>query len=218
MKKIGILCIVVVFVIQTAGCSMNYSKDNEVTDNKEQTVGVSDADETIAINVGKNKVYLDEVLYYAYTTQATYETYYLSKGKEIDWKSNMKEGVTWQQGVKSIILDDICRREYLYSLAQNYDVELSDSEEESIQKAADEYFEYSSKKLIKKINVKRERLKEIFEKQKIAQRVEDNVNASDNGNVDKMYSEWKNGNTVTADEQWDNINFNEPIFTLEDTK
>lgn len=219
MKKFWVFCMITVLGMAATGCSINFSKDNTDTNNSEESIKEeSDADETAAIKVGSSIVYLDEILYYAYTTQATYETYYLSQGKEIDWDSDMKKGVTWQQGVKSNILDDICRREYFYSLAENYDIELSDSEEESVQKAADEYFEQSSEKIIKKINIKRQRLKEVFEKQKIAQHVEDIVNASDNNAADEMYNKWKKGNTVTADEQWDNINFNEPIFTLEDIK
>lgn len=219
MKKFWIFCIVTVIGVVTMGCSMNDSKDNTDTNSgEESTIGISDADETAVLEVESSIVYLDEVLYYAYTAQATYETYYLSEGKEIDWDSEMKEGVTWQQGVKSNVLDDLCRREYFYSLAEKYDVELSDSEEESVQKVADEYFEQSSEKIIKKINIKRQRLKEVFEKQRIAQHVEDVVNASDDNAADEMYNKWKKGNTVTADEQWDNINFNEPIFTLEDIK
>ena len=218
MKKIGILCIIALLTITITGCGTDNLKRNTASDNNEEsTVNVMDAEYTVAIKAGKSNIYLDEVLYYAYTAQATYEAYYISEEKQIDWNSDMKDGVTWQQGIKSIVLDDICRREYFYSVAKEYEVELSDSEEESVQKAADEYFEQSSSKLIKKIGIKRERLKEIFEKQKLAQRVEDIVNASDNS-ADEMYNKWKSANTVTADEQWDNINFNEPIFTLEDTK
>lgn len=215
MKQILILCMIAVLGIGMTGCSNRNSKDNtktEVTeaDNERGII----VDEPVVIRAGKSEVRLDEVLYYAYTTQATYETYYLMKGKEMNWSSEMKEGVTWQQGVKSTILDDICRRECFYSLASEYDVVLSDSEEETIQKAADEYFEASSKKLIKKINIKRERLKKIFEKQKIAEDVENMLKDS----AKDLYNQWKKGNTVTADEQWESINFNEPIFTLEDTK
>ena len=32
----------------------------------------------------------------------------------------------------------------------------------------------------------------------------------------EMYIKWKKGNNVTAESQWNNINFKEAIFTLED--
>ena len=34
----------------------------------------------------------------------------------------------------------------------------------------------------------------------------------------EMYIKWKKGNNVTAESQWNNINFKEAIFTLEDVK
>ena len=33
-------------------------------------------------------IYMDEVRYYAYKTQATYEVYYMSKNKELKWNKN----------------------------------------------------------------------------------------------------------------------------------
>ena len=57
-----------------------------------------------------------------------------------------------------------------------------------------------------------------MKKQKIQQRVESNVNSSDDNAADNMYKKWKKANTVTAGASWDEINFNEHIFTLEDAK
>ena len=74
------------------------------------STGSDGADTTLTITVGGSQVMLDEVRYYAYTAQATYETYYLTKGKEIDWDSKMDGDVTWEQGVKSLVLDDICKK------------------------------------------------------------------------------------------------------------
>ena len=71
------------------------------------STGSDGADTTLTITAGGSQVMLDEVRYYAYTAQATYETYYLTKGKEIDWDSKMDGNVTWEQGVTSLVLDDI---------------------------------------------------------------------------------------------------------------
>lgn len=51
------------------------------------STGSDGADTILTITAGGSQVMLDEVRYYAYTAQATYETYYLTKGKEIDWDS-----------------------------------------------------------------------------------------------------------------------------------
>ena len=40
----------------------------------------------------------------------------------------------------------------------------------------------------------------------------------DGSSTKEMYIKWKKGNNVTAESQWNNINFKEAIFTLEDVK
>lgn len=114
MKKLAVvLMLAVVFTMTLTGCS----KDKV---NQETTAGQVDlsSNSEVAINAGGIGVLTDEVRYYAYTAQATYEAYYISENKNIDWKSDMKKGVSWQEGVKSIVLDDICRREYFCSLGK----------------------------------------------------------------------------------------------------
>ena len=45
----------------------------------------------------------------------------------------------------------------------------------------------------------------------------ENVMTFKNENLpDEMYNNWKKANTVTANSGWEKINFDEPIFTLED--
>lgn len=173
-------------------------------------------DETVAINAGDVAVYLDEAMYYAYTAQATYETLFISEGKEIDWSDEMQEGVSWQQGVKSTVLDDICRRECMYALADEYNVSLGEEDKNLIEINVDNFFKNSSEKLVSKIGISEERLKFIFEKQQVAKQIEEIMTASDKNKPDVTYEKWKSGNTVTAEEQWKSITFSEHIFGLED--
>lgn len=175
------------------------------------------ADKKLTITAGENQVMLDEVRYYAYTAQATYETYYITKGSEIDWNSKMDGDVTWEQGVKSLVLDDICKREWLNQLASQYDIKLTKKEKSSIQTKASEYFKSTNVKLAKKINISEERLITIFEKAKIAEKTEKKLE-KDGSSTKEMYINWKKGNNVTAELQWNNINFKKVIFTLEDIK
>ena len=158
------------------------------------STGSDGADTTLTITAGGSQVMLDEVRYYAYTAQATYETYYLTKGKEIDWDSKMDGNVTWEQGVKSLVLDDICKREWLNEISSQYDI-----------------------KLTKKINISEGRLIKVFEKAEIADKTEKKME-KDGSSTKEMYIKWKKGNNVTAESQWNNINFKEAIFTLEDVK
>lgn len=181
------------------------------------STGSDGADTTLTITAGGSQVMLDEVRYYAYTAQATYETYYLAKGKEIDWDSKMDGDVTWEQGVKSLVLDDICKREWLNEISSQYDIKLTKKEKSSLKTKASEYFKNTNVKLAKKINISEERLVTVFEKAEIANKTEKKLEK--NGSSTKeMYIKWKKGNNVTAESQWNNINFKEAIFTLEDVK
>lgn len=203
----AVMCIAMVFVI--TGC-------NNREENKQPVTSDTPSKEIVVIKAGDAKVYLDEAKYYAYTAQATYETYYISEGKEIDWESRMKDEASWQQGVKSIVFDNICRRECMYALAEEYNVSLTESEEEDIKADVANYYAHTNKKLASKIGIEKARLKYVFEKQRIAQKLENILNTTDKKNADKTYEMWKEGNTVTAEEQWIKITYSEHIFTLED--
>ena len=179
------------------------------------STGSDGADTILTITAGGSQ--LDEVRYYAYTAQATYETYYLTKGKEIDWDSKMDGNVTWEQGVKSLVLDDICKREWLNEISSQYDIKLTKKEKLSVKTKVLEYFKNTNVKLAKKINISEGRLIKVFEKAEIADKTEKKME-KDGSSTKEMYIKWKKGNNVTAESQWNNINFKEAIFTLEDVK
>ncbi len=175
----------------------------------------TDNSKDIAIIAGASKVMADEARYYAYTAQATYETYYLSIDKEIDWNLEMDENVTWQYGVKCIVFDEICRREWLNQLSMEEKIELTDKEETYINTKVDDFYEQSDEKLIKKISIEKESLLKVFEKEELAKKVE--ANLEENGkDVEEMYTNWKKGNNVMAQSVWEGIKFDSHIFTKED--
>lgn len=157
-------------------------------------------------------IYMDEIRYYAYKTQATYEVYYMSKNKELKWDKKLKIGVTLEEGVKSQILSDICERQALYEEASKYDVSLSAEEESKANEEADYYLENSSKKMLSKVNISKERLVEIYKKEKIAKKVEDILNAKKRHGADEMYQQWKGKVTIIMEEPWGEINFSEKIM------
>ena len=110
MKRFLYILLGIVLTMGLVGCSDSEAEKVDAT--------TKSPDKAVAIHAGDVAVYMDEAMYYAYTAQATYETLFLTEGREIDWSTEMKEGVSWQQGVKSTVLDDICRRECMYQLAQ----------------------------------------------------------------------------------------------------
>ena len=206
------VCVIIFCLILMAGMT---ACGNNSDGKKEETTTISEMN-IVAIHAGDVQVLMDEARYYAYTTQATYEAYYISENQEIDWNSEMSKGVTWQQGIKSIVLDDICRRECMYALASEYNISLTEEEEEMIDVAVEQYYSDTNKKLMSKIDIEKNRLKFVFKKEEIASKVEEVMTATDKKLSDKTYENWKTGNTVTAEKQWKTITFKEHIFTLED--
>lgn len=204
---IMVCCLLIALCFSMIGCGGNSSKEEVTT---------SSAEDTVAIHAGSISVYLDEARYYAYVAQGTYETYYLTEGKEIDWNEKTKKGVTMETLVKSTVLDEICRRECLYSFQKEYNVELSEEEHEKIKIDLDNYYKETDGELLSKIGISRERLKEVFEKQAISKKVENLMAFSDKNLPDETYKNWKKENTVTAESQWESITFDKPIFTIED--
>lgn len=173
------------------------------------------AENTVAISVDKHDVYLDEAKYYAYTTQGTYEVYYISEGKDIDWNAPTS-GTTMQALAKAGTLDDICRIECFYAMHKEYNIHLDEEKKDEIDKKVDVYFNETNEKLKNKIGIKEKRLKKVFEKTEIAQMVEDIMNAEKQGLAAKYFKEWMDKNPPKCEKCWAEINFNEHIFSKEE--
>ena len=203
-----VLVLVIATLISLTGCGTKKAKKVEETTKK--------PDETVAIHAGNTDVYLDEAKYYAYTAQATYETYYLTKNKEINWSSKTKAKMTMEEMVKSTVLDGICRRECMYEYGMKNGVKLEDEEKQELDLKLENYYKLTSPVLVEKIRVERKRLQEIFEKDAIAKKTEEVLDAMEKNLAEKTYKTWKNENTVTAEKQWEEITFSKPIFTLKD--
>ena len=210
MKK-GILSLIVAMACMSlAACGRGESKIEETAMQKDS--------EVIAIHAGDAPVYLDEARYYLYTAQATYETYYLTRNQEIDWKSEMTGGSTWETVVKGQVLDEICQRECLYALAGQSNIVLTDE-------MVSLFFAESSDTLLKKNSITKERLEIVFQKQKIAEKVEtimeamsskESANTAQNKKTKEVYAQWKKENTVAPTEAWQELRIDGHIFTSED--
>lgn len=185
----------------------NLSTSNNTTETKDEASG-----NQIGIKAGDTSIYMDEVRYYAYKTQGTYEVYYLSKDKVLDWNQELSEGVTLQEGVKSEVLDGICKRLALFEKADDYNIFLTQDQKEEVVENVEYYFTNSSEKMINKVNISIERLKEVYEKEMIAGLVEQAMEDKERGSSDAMYLKWKQDNKVITEKAWDDINFDEKII------
>ena len=168
--------------------------------------------ETDTIQVGTNVVPEDEMRYYFYNTQATYEAYYIAEKMELDWNSQMQEGVTLSEGVKSTILDSICRREVIAGYADDYSVKLDSEDFAEAKKMVETFFTETNPKLQERIDISPLRLEEVFEKDILYKKVEKIIENEEEGKTDEMYKNWKAANTVRTGEAWQKMNFDEAIL------
>ncbi|MBP5773686.1 MAG: hypothetical protein J6W35_06410 [Eubacterium sp.] len=206
MKKLLVLTICISLSLGLVGCGCGSKDDATLTDDKR-----------LAITVDGNEVFLDEAKYYAYSSQATYEVYFISEGKEIDWNAKV-EGTTWQGMVKGQALDDICRRECFYAKKDEYNVKLEKEEKEEVDKKVKNYFSETSDKLKNKIGISKKRLKEVFTKDAIAQKMEDIMEAEEKGSAGKYYKDFIDDASVDCEKCWSDINFQEHIFNLKEVE
>ena len=204
MKRLTILTICILFVLGLAGCGCKKGDDT----------GLKESDK-VAITVDGNDVYLDEAKYYAYSSQGTYEIYYIANDQEIDWNKAV-ENSTLQGTVKGQVLDDICRRECFYAKKDEYNVKLDSEEKDKIDKKVENYFENTNKTLKDKIGIREKRLKYIFTKDAIAEKVEDIMESEKKGSAGKYYKDWIDDASVDCEKCWSDINFQEHIFNKKD--
>ena len=206
MKRLLILTICIIFTLGLVGCGCGGKDDTKLTD----------ADR-LAIKVDGNEVSLDEAKYYAYSSQGTYEIYYIANDKDLDWNAKAEDS-TMQGVVKGQTLDDICRRECFYAKRDEYNVKLDADEKKEVEKKVNNYFAESSDKLKKKIGITKKRLREVFTKDAIAQKVEDIMEAEEKGKAGDYYKDFIDDASVDCEECWAIINFKDPIFSKKDVE
>lgn len=217
LKKAGVVAALgFVIVASVTGCN-NGNGENETSAVEQSkkadiTIPAKEAAETEVMVVGDAVVYLDEVRYYSYNTQATYEAVYIAEDEALDWNSEMSEGVTLEEAVKSTVLDRICEREALVQYAEEYGVAFTETELSEISDKVDTFFEESNPKLLERIDIEKERLKEVFEKEELYKKVKEVMDDEEAGKSDETYKNWKKVNNVTTNEYWNAINFKTPIL------
>lgn len=207
MKKLLILTICISLTLTFAGCGCGSKDDSKLADS-----------ERLAVTVNGEDVYLDEAKYYAYSAQATNEVYYIAnEDNEIDWNSKVEDG-TAQNAVKGEVLNSICQREILYDKRDEYNVKLDADEKEEVEKNVENYFAESSKKLKDKIGITKKRLKAVFTKDAIAQKVQDIMVAEDKEAASDKIKDWIDDASISCEKCWADINFKTPIFSKKDAE
>ena len=74
--------------------------------------------------------------FYARMTQAQYETWYAGYMGDNMWASEAEEGKSYEESVKSQIMEDLQNMYLLEDHMKDYEIEISEQEEKAIKKAA----------------------------------------------------------------------------------
>ncbi|MCI8939883.1 MAG: peptidyl-prolyl cis-trans isomerase [Dorea sp.] len=77
--------------------------------------------------------------FYARMTQAQYETWYAGYMGDNMWASEAEEGKSYEESVKSQIMEDLQDMYLLEDHMKDYEIEISEQEEKAIKKAAEEF-------------------------------------------------------------------------------
>lgn len=203
MKRIiGVITLVSIAMALVA-CAGSGDKEQQANQSPEKT---------IAATIEDKNIYLDEAQYYLYTTQATYEVYYMAQNKEINWKKKHGKS-TLEDLAKGAALDKICKITCFAQLKKEYNIEIDAQAKEEIKKKADTYYTGSDENLKAKINIKKARLMKLFEREYIAETVEDIMNTTEDKSADKYYSKWLSNADVECMSCWNNIKFSTNIFS-----
>lgn len=96
-------------------------------------------DDTAVATVGEDEISLGVANFYARLQQAQYESYYASllgtSGEEL-WEDEVSDGETYEESVKSSLLESLENMYLLKQHASDYDVELTEEEQTAIEEAA----------------------------------------------------------------------------------
>ena len=224
MKKAVVLCTAgIIGVTSLTGCGDKLDPDQVVA-----TVG----DESITLGTAN---------FFARLQQASYETYYAgmmgTTGEEM-WNQIDESGVSYQDGVKDGLMDNLTTMYVLRQHADEYGVSVTDDEKNAIEKAAKEFLESNSEEVLNEVSADEETIKELLElmtiqfkmreplleeatkaaeseKESEAQESDVDAQAAIDYQYNEIISEWKKDVKVDVDkEAWNKIDFKKKGFTI----
>lgn len=147
--------------------------------------GSLNTDETVA-TVGDEKITLGVANFYARLQQGQYETYYASMmgtTAEEMWKKDASDGKTYEEQTKATILENLENMYLLSQHASDYDVSLTNEEEQAIKDAAKKFGEDNSDDVKKVISGDEEEIVKVLELMTIQNKMRTAMEAGVDENV-----------------------------------
>ncbi len=163
MKKIlkRLLTVACVFALASsvlAGCSGAVNPDDYGT--------------TVVATLGDEQIYLDEANFYLRSEQYYYEMMYsYMYGTSDIWDMEVSAGVTMEDSLKEAVMTVLRQTYILCDHAEEMGVSLSDEDVAKIEETADSNLSQTDENLLSALNLTRDRMIEILEKNALANRV-----------------------------------------------
>lgn len=159
MKKRAVACILAVACVASlAGCSK------------------FDGQATLA-EVGDTKITADVANFYARYQQAQFETTYGSYLGDDIWSTELSEGQTYEESFKESIMESLETMYVLDAHKDDYNVSLSDTEEEAIDTAAKEFTESNDSSAKEAVSGDEDTVKKVLELITIQKKMNDAMTA-----------------------------------------
>ncbi len=204
-EKLGLFTIILMCCFLAFGCS----KKDDIDDNVFMTVD--------GLEISPN-----EAKFYAYNKQANYEVYYLANGFKIDWNAPYDDDtdMTMEDLVKKEVLAQIKELVLVSEYAKKQDIVLSNEDLAEIDSLVDEFISDSKDTLLNKTGKNKDVLKAVFTRQKYVDKLYEKENiAEDRDAKDKLYKELLSKADIKVnDGLWDEISFDEAIYTSNDVE
>lgn len=141
-------------------------------------------DTDVVAEVGNQEITAGEANFYARYVQAQYETYYSAYlGGDDMWTKEGSDGKTYEESVKSTILDELENMLVLEKHMKDYDVSLTKAEKKAVSDAAAEFVKGNSEKKRAKVSGTKENAKRIMMLMTIEQKMRSAIEADADTNV-----------------------------------
>lgn len=142
-------------------------------------------DDDIVATVGDQKITADVAKFYARYYQAQYETYYseMMGGAETMWSTKIDGSSTYEDSVKDSVMDTLTSCYLVNSHADEYDVKLTEEEQEAIKDAAKAFEEANSKKVREAVSGDKETVEEVLTMLTLQQKMQEAMTKDVDTNV-----------------------------------
>lgn len=156
-KMIALFLAVLVTGGALAGCGNNTSTN----DTASETAGTTDTidPDAVAAVIGGNDIPASEVFYILYNYQATYEMYGIT-----DFEAIYTDDQTYGDVLREDVESSVLQINYLYELAKEYGIELTDEDLENIESDITSFMDYISDAVKERYGFTEDNVREVYTK------------------------------------------------------